>query len=131
LELEEIVFPIGHYPLKYMPLFYNQAKALLLTLSGQYDNLSLYVPAKLQSYMSASKPIIAMINGTSRKIIEEANCGYAVEAGDYKKLADIINSVILPDVQAFESLGHNGRNYFTHNYKMEVCINNLCNIIEN
>lgn len=129
LELTDVVYLLGHYPLEVMPKFYEKANAMLLTLSGKFDDLSLYTPAKLQSYMSAGKPILGMINGTAREIIEEANCGYVVNAGDYKKLAHIINNVVFQDLGSFKKLGINGRKFYDLNFTLQHCIDNLFNMI--
>lgn len=120
----------GHLPLELMPSIYSKANAMLLTLSGKYPDLCLYVPAKLQSYMSAGVPVLGMINGASNKLISEAKCGYAVSSGNYKKLASIIISKILNDKESFEALGYKDRNYYKKNFTKECLINNLCEIFK-
>ncbi|MCK9437728.1 MAG: glycosyltransferase family 4 protein [Bacteroidales bacterium] len=129
--LSNIVYTLGQYPLEYMPSFYKKADAMLLTLSGKFNDLSLYMPAKLQSYMSSGKPILAMINGPSYDLINEANCGYAVESGEYLKMAEIIKRVILPNEESFAELGNNGRKYYEGYFTKDKCIDNLINIITN
>lgn len=128
--IEYKVLLIGQFPLELMPSIYNKADAMLLTLSGKYPDLSLYVPAKLQSYMSAGKPVLGMVNGASSKLISDAQCGYVVESGDYKKMASIITSKILSDKESFNALGLNGRNYYEKYFTQERCIDNLCEILE-
>ncbi len=120
----------GQLPLELMPSIYSKANAMLLTLSGKYPDLSLYVPAKLQSYMSAGIPVLGMVNGASNTLISDSKCGYAVASGDYKRLASIITSKILNDKESFEALGLNGRKYYEKNFIQDHCINNLCDIIE-
>jgi glycosyltransferase involved in cell wall biosynthesis len=125
------MFTYGKYPIEAMPSFFKKADAMLLTLSGKYSDLELYIPARLQSYMAAGIPILAMINGASKDLVENANCGYAVNAGDYSSLSKIIKKNILTDQEAFKKLGLNGRNFFENNFQMDICINNLCKIINN
>lgn len=127
--LGNIVYTLGQFPLEDMPAFYKKADAMLLTLSGKFNDLSLYMPAKLQSYMSSGKPILAMINGPSFDLINEVNCGYAVEAGDYLNMAEIIKRVILPNEESFAELGNNGRKYYEGNFTKDKCIDNLIEII--
>ena len=73
--LEGCVEFIGRLPSTVMPEIYRNADLLLLPLksSPAYD---LTLPAKLQAYMAAGKPIMAMAGGEVKRIIEEADCGY-------------------------------------------------------
>lgn len=128
--IEDKVMLTGQLPLELMPSIYSKANAMLLTLSGKYPDLSLYVPAKLQSYMSAGIPVLGMVNGASNTLISDSKCGYAVASGDFKKMASIIKTKILNDQKSFNALGVNGRNYYEKYFTQEHCINNLCDILE-
>ena len=46
------------------------------------------LPGKVQSCMATGNPIIAAADGETKKIIENAKCGYCVPAEDYKALAN-------------------------------------------
>ncbi|MEI7661403.1 MAG: glycosyltransferase family 4 protein [Bacteroidota bacterium] len=128
--LQETVFTIGRYPLGTMPFFFKSAGAMLLTLSGSFNDLKMVVPSRLQSYMSAGRPVLAMIDGAGADLILQAACGYAVPSGDYKALAKVIMEKVLPDPAAFERLGINGRKYFEKNFTKDICIGHLCEIID-
>jgi glycosyltransferase involved in cell wall biosynthesis len=90
---------------------------------------NLTVPAKVQAYMSSGKPIIAMLNGEGAETIIEANCGFAVPAGNSDKLAEIINQASQMTKEHLLSLGENGKKFYETHYKMEECISNLEKII--
>lgn len=120
---------VGQYPFKAMPAFFEQADAMLLTLRSGFKHLEAVVPARLQSYMSAGKPVLAMIGSGGTDIIEESNCGYAVPAGDSQALANIIKTKVLPHKIEFKAMGKNGRRYFEENYRLDMCIDNLEKII--
>lgn len=47
---------------------------MLLALKDDYI-FSLTAPAKLQAYMAAAKPVVAMIDGEARNLIADSNCG--------------------------------------------------------
>jgi glycosyltransferase involved in cell wall biosynthesis len=130
-QLEESVFTYGRFPFEAMPAFYKVADAMLLTLKGDFPHLKLVVPARLQSYMSASRPVLGMIDGAGAKIISESKCGYAVGGGDSKALVKIIKENVLPKRKDFESYGLNGRNYFKLHFQKDNCISDLCRIIKN
>ena len=85
---------LGQYPFQAMPAFYKQADAMLVTLRAGYPHLEAVVPARLQSYMSAGRPVLAMIGCGGADIIEESQCGYAVPAGDSKALIEVIKNKI-------------------------------------
>ena len=86
--------------------------------------------ARLQAYMSAGRPVLAMIGNGGADVIKEANCGYAVPAGDYEALATIIRNNVLVNKEAFETLGYNGRCYFEREFQKDICIDNLCRILK-
>lgn len=129
--LQDVAITYGKYPFKAMPPFYKQADALLVTLESGYRQLEAVVPARLQSYMSAGVPILAMIGRGTRELIEEADCGYAVPAGDYKALAQTIRDKVLSEKENFRKKGANGREYYLENFTLEKCITDLENIIKN
>lgn len=131
LDLHDKLYCLGRYPNAMMPSFYKRSNAMLLTLSSKFEDLKMVVPSRLQSYMSAARPVLAMIEGGAAEIINEANCGYVVKGGDYLSLVKIIKENVLTNKQSFEKLGSNGRKYFENNFHKENCIDALCKIINN
>lgn len=129
--LEENAVTVGRYPADTMPLFFGQANAMLVTLKGGFRHLEMVVPARLQSYMSAGRPVLAMLGEGGAEIIEESGCGYVVPAGDSKALAQVIREKVLTDKDGFEAMGAKGRKYYEDNYTLDMCIDNLVEIIEN
>lgn len=129
-ELEDKAVCLGQYPFKAMPAFYKQADAMLVTLRAGFPHLEAVVPARLQSYMSAGRPVLAMIGCGGADIVEEANCGYAVPAGDASAMIKVIREKVLADKASFEKLGENSRKYYDVNFRMDMCIDNLEKIIE-
>lgn len=127
--LEDRAVCLGQYPFKAMPAFYKQADAMLVTLRAGFPHLEAVVPARLQSYMSAGRPVLAMIGCGGADIIEESHCGYAVPAGDSEALIKVIKEKVLADKEAFAKMGRNGRDYYEKNYRMDMCIDNLETII--
>ena len=127
--LEDRAVCLGQYPFKAMPAFYKQADAMLVTLRAGFPHLEAVVPARLQSYMSAGRPILAMIGCGGADIIEESKCGYAVPAGDSKALISVIKKIVLTDKENFRKMGENGRDYYNKYFRMDKCIDNLEEII--
>ncbi len=129
--LEETVYLMGRYPFEYMRAFYEASDAMLLTLRANFPHLKAVVPARLQSYMSAGKPILGMVNGGSVNIINEAHCGYTVPAEDYEAFYKLIIEKVLPNKESLKTMGFNGRKYFENNFTKDLCISNLESIINN
>lgn len=127
--LDDRAVCLGQYPFKAMPAFYKQADAMLVTLRAGFPHLEAVVPARLQSYMSAGRPVLAMIGCGGADIIHESNCGYAVPAGDSGALIKVIKEKVLTDKESFEMLGQNGRDFYQKNYRLDKCIDNLERII--
>ena len=126
--LEGTVFIMGRYPLEAMPTFYSQADAMFLALKDEYI-FSLTMPAKIQTYMASCKPIIAMINGETKRVIEEAGCGFSCASGDFHNFAECIVKCAEMPKEQLGKLSQNGYNYFLKNYRFDSCMDNLCNIL--
>lgn len=112
-KLNNKVFFLGNYPVKYMPYFFSIADIMLISLKNELAFRNT-VPAKLQAYMASSKPILANIYGESADIINSSDCGWVVEnKNDFKyKIFEIMELSILE----LKAKGTNGslnyKNYF-------------------
>ena len=70
------------------------------------------VPAKLQAYMAAGKPVAAMLSGEGAKIINESNCGFVVDSGDYLGFANSILKLYSKPKSERDELGKNGKQFY-------------------
>ncbi len=118
LNVKNVTF-YGRKPLEDMPSFYRQADAMLLTLMKD-DMLSLTLPGKVQTYMAAGKPIIAVANGEVSTVIQSAKCGFCVSAQDYNALAQCVR--MFCDLQSLEciELGKNAERFYKDNFSKMV-----------
>ena len=129
--LKNVTFT-GRKPLAEMPYYSQQADAMLLTLKEtKMKHLDITVPARLQSYLSGGKPVLAMIGSGATDIIKDADCGYAVPAGAYKDLAEIIRNKVIADTEGMKVKGVNARKYYEKYFTKTTCIDNLMKIISN
>lgn len=124
-KLHDTVFTLGHFPITSMPAFLEQANVMLLSLKDDYI-FSLTIPAKLQFYMSAGKPIVGMINGEAGSVIERVNCGLSAPAGDYQALVRNIKKLKEKDTTELNKLGRNGRDYYKKHFTLKTCMDHLC-----
>ena len=128
--LKNTVHFLGRFPIDAMKTFFNQADVLLVSLKEELI-FNVTVPAKLQAYLCTKKPILGMLNGEGAKIINEANCGLSVNAGDSTKLAEKILEFYQMTHENRNILGANGFKYFEENFTMVKCINDLESILKN
>ena len=119
------VFILGQYPSEYMSTFFEKADAMLLTLKANWPHLRAVVPGRVQSYMAAGKPILGMVDGGARDLIESFDCGCVVAANEYKNLALVIRDILNNGKYAFIEKGRKGRKAFEKFFTKKVCIDNL------
>lgn len=106
-----------------MPSFYKNADALLITLRGN-NEVGNTMPGKLQMYMTTGKPILGAINGAAKEVIEEAQCGSCVNAGDYKGLAKLMK-LYINRPKDYDACGKNARSYFKMHFTLECYMDGL------
>ena len=68
--LQDTVFCVGRHPIETMGLFFEKADVLFFSLKDS-PIFNLTCPAKLQAYMSAGKPVLAMLNGEGANIVSK------------------------------------------------------------
>ena len=114
-ELSQTVHCVGSYPLVAMPATFAKADVLFAALKDEAI-FAITVPAKIQAYMSSGKPIVTMINGEAKLLIEEVGCGIAVEAGDGEAFAEAVAKIADMTQAEREKIGENGRSFAARNF---------------
>lgn len=117
-KLDSKVVFFGNRPLIQIPYFYSNADALFLSLKDE-EVFHHTVPAKLQTYMTSGKPILAMLTGEGSKIIDKSKCGFAVKSGDHLGFSEIILKAKNLKMSELKEMGENGRKFYTENYHIE------------
>lgn len=127
-DLEGIVKFYGYRPLDEMPKFYKLADACLVSLVNT-SAIGRTMPSKVQGYMAAGKPILGMIDGDVADVVEKADCGRCVSAGDVEGFAALMRDFIVhPD--CYRGCGNNGREYFKQHFRQTVFMDRLEHEIE-
>ena len=119
---------LGRKPSTDMPRYFAKSDGLIVTLRNE-EILRVTLPAKVQSYMAAGKPIIAAINGEGNRVIRESNCGLVGEAEDHKTLYDNVIKLYNMTNKEREYLGKRGKKYFSENFSRRKLLDQLLNII--
>lgn len=118
-ELNNVIFH-GYHPIEEMPKYYKLADGFLITMQDN-EVVNSTLPAKIQSYMLAGKPIFGAISGEVKQVVGEADCGVCVDSGNYEGLADIIR-INYKDVDLLHTWGINGLTYYFSNFEKEKCM---------
>lgn len=113
--LENITFH-GFYPVNKLKAFYDLADAFLITMKDN-EVVNYTLPAKMQSYMLAAKPIVGAINGETKRVIKVANCGYCSEASNAHHLAE--NILSLKKDTEIKQKGKNALKYYQQHFNKE------------
>lgn len=122
--LENTVHLFGRFPIEFMPSFFKRADLLLVTLKDS-PIFNLTVPAKIQAYMNAGKPIVAMMNGEGPRIIAEARCGYSAVSGDIESMAKLITDMHRLSASELNRIGALGKEYCEKNFSFNNNMNTL------
>ena len=123
------VYVLGRYPFVCMSAFYSVADVMLLTLKRSIcPHLNATIPARVQSYLSAGKPIVGMAGDGVQALVNNHQCGLISPSGDYKSLAKNILR-LYQDRHIIEDMGRKSRALFEQYYTRGVCIDNLVEII--
>lgn len=127
LGLSNVIFH-GRKPIEEMPQYYSMADAMLVTLTSD-PFISLTLPAKVQSYMAAGKPVLAAANGEIPKVIKDSGCGFCAAAEDAKGLADEV--VRFLEYSEKEILGKNASEYYKNHFTKDMFLDKLEQTLEN
>lgn len=127
-KLKNCIF-YGYHDVSEMPYYYELADAFIITMVNN-EVVNSTLPAKIQSYMLAGKPIYGAVSGEVKLVIEEANCGLCSESLDYKSLAKNILDTY-QDSKKLKLWKNNSITYYKNNFEKDACIQDLINVFEN
>lgn len=122
--LDERFTFLGQLPSAAMSAIFADADALLVALRPD-PVFSLTIPGKVQSYLSAGKPVLAMLDGEGARVIMESGGGLASAAGD---AAGLVASVVrllgmTPDQRV--AMGQCGRDFARQEFGREALFDRL------
>lgn len=119
----------GRFPAQEMPHFFLRAQALLVSLK-RAEIFAQTVPAKIQSYLAAGKPIIAALDGEGAQVVQDAGAGLACAAEDVDGLVSCIEQIYNMPVLDRAAMGKAGRAYFLENFEMGKQASRLAEILQ-
>ena len=125
-QLEKMFIFVARQPAEKIPVLLSACDVAFISFAD--DELwKMTIPAKLQSYMACGMPIIAVADGETKRIIEEAKCGWVCKMGDSRGLKKTIHEVMKIDLQ--EMMKHS-LCYYNNNYKKEKEISKIMDYLD-
>ena len=122
-QLKNVHF-LGRFSAKEMPNLIVHADALLVSLKDE-PIFALTVPARIQTALASSKPIVAMLNGEGTFIVDEAGAGLTCNAGDAFVFAKILQDLSEYSQEKLDEMGKKGRQYYEQHFLRSKIISKI------
>jgi colanic acid biosynthesis glycosyl transferase WcaI len=122
--LQEHVLMLGRHPLERMPSFYQHADALLVALKDE-PIFAMTIPGKLQSYLAAGIPVVAMLNGEGADVVRQSLAGVTCKASDAQGLADAILQLSMSSSEELAAMGRNAKTFSNREFDRQTLITRL------
>ncbi|MBB4051302.1 glycosyltransferase involved in cell wall biosynthesis [Devosia subaequoris] len=106
--LQEHVLLPGRFPLDRMPSFFAHADALLVSLKTS-PAFAMTIPGKVQSYLAAGKPVLAMLDGEGATLVAKSGAGVAVASGDAIGLVEAVHQLRRMSADERGEMGRRGQ----------------------
>ena len=122
--LQGQVLMLGRFTSERMPSFFKHADALLVSLKNE-PIFSMTIPSKLQTYLSAGIPVVAMLNGEGSDVVRESGSGITCEAGDHEGLAMAVLQLSQARPEDRREMGRKGRELSQREFHRDTLISRL------
>jgi len=123
-KLASCVHLLGRFPVERMPSFFRGADALLVSLKKE-PIFAMTIPGKLQSYLAAGRPIVAMLDGEGAKLLNDAGAGLSCPSGDAAGLANaVVRLSEMNDVERVE-MGRKGLALYEQEFERSMLLGRL------
>lgn len=122
------VLMLPQQPKEKIPEFLAASDACMVFLKKS-DLFKTVIPSKIFEAMAMERPIILGVEGESKEIIDEANCGLCIEPENHHQLAEAVLR-LYNDPKLSESLGRNGRRFVKKNFDRDKLAKNYLGILQ-
>ena len=118
-QLDDKLVYHGPIPAKRAASYFASADALYVSLKDE-GYVGKTIPNKLVMSMAFGKPIIGVIGGDGKKLLEESRGGVVCE-NNPDQIADAINQLYSKTVEERKKLGENNRTFYLNNLSIKMC----------
>lgn len=123
-DLRKQVLLLGRFPAERMPSFFLHADALLVSLRPD-PIFAMTAPGKIQSYLAAGRPVLAMLDGEGAAMVERAKAGLASAAGNADALAANVLRLAAMSRTERARMGANGAAFAAREFNRETLVGRL------
>jgi len=127
-EYKNIVF-WGRKPRDEMSKYFKASDFLIVSLEDKPIFL-LTVPAKIQTYIAAKKPILAILNGDASAIVKDNNLGYCAQPNSIDEIKVIFKKAINAKPEEIENFTKNCEDLTKTVFDKDKIVNSLLDITE-
>ena len=118
----------GAYPVEEMPRFYSITDAFIVALKksklGDFG-----VPAKIQSYLAAGKPILGAMDGDAAELINKNRVGLCGPSDSAEVLFENIREIYLSDESQRKEMGERAKQCYFEHFERDVTMKKLISFI--
>ncbi len=119
----------GRKPRDEMYKYFSGSDFLIVSLVDK-PIFSLTVPAKVQTYIAANRPILAILNGDAADIIKDNNLGYTAKPDDISEIKEVYIKCIDTDKKEIEQFTKNCEHLTQTTFNKENIINSLLELLK-
>lgn len=123
-QLQKTVLMLGRHPPERMPAFFKNADALLVSLKKE-SIFAMTIPGKLQSYLAAGKPILAMLDGEGASVVSSSGAGITCSAGDSIGLASAALALSALSQEERQQMGQKGVSVSARDFDRDTLVDAL------
>ncbi|MCX5807659.1 MAG: glycosyltransferase family 4 protein [Proteobacteria bacterium] len=121
------VLMLPQQPKDKMPGFLAASDVSMILLKKD-DLFKTVIPSKMFEAMAMGRPIIIGVDGESRQIVEDGQCGIYIEPENHEELANTVVK-LFHDRELLRTLGENGKTYVKRNYNRELLAEKYLNTL--
>lgn len=125
--IENVIF-WGRQPKKDMYKYFLASDFLIVPLIDE-PIFALTVPSKMQTYIAAHKPILAIIKGEAAQIVQENNLGYIANPNNIDEIKNIFNDAINTNEDEIMKLTQNCEYLTQITFNKERILDSLLNLM--
>lgn len=119
----------GRIPKNKIYQYLNASDFLIISLIDK-EIFSLTLPAKIQTYIAAGKPIIAIIKGEVATMVQKYNLGLIASPSDIKEIKSVLQEAINQDKEQKISYITNSGFLTETVFNKKIIIDNLLRLLE-
>jgi colanic acid biosynthesis glycosyl transferase WcaI len=100
------------------------ADAALVALRPE-PAFAMTIPGKVQTYLAAGKPILAMIDGEGAEVVRVAGAGLTAPAGDAAGLARAVRQLMAMPAGQRLAMGRGGQEFASREFDRDALVTRL------